>query len=70
MQFAGNKRLGKILAEIIKPFYFRLRCHKCKCNAFEIVLNSKDPIDIKGFYCLECDNYFDLEEAKIASKEE
>lgn len=50
--------------------YFRMCCHRCKSNAFEVALNSRDACDIKGFLCLECGNYFDLKDARIMKENE
>lgn len=40
---------------------FILRCIKCKINAFYIILNSDNPYDLKGFECMDCEGWFDLE---------
>lgn len=39
---------------------FILRCHKCKVNAFYVILNTdsfKGIEDVKGFECSECGSY-------------
>lgn len=48
---------------IVIPFPEReyiLRCHKCKINAFYVILNAerfKSIEDVKGFECSECGKY-------------
>lgn len=48
---------------IVIPFpekEYILRCHKCKVNAFYVILNSKSfksMEDVKGFECSECFSY-------------
>lgn len=45
-----------------------LRCHKCKINAFYVILNSDDWLDIKGFECAECGWYTPIESIQIIKK--
>ena len=47
---------------------FILRCHKCKVNAFYIILNSEDWTDIKGFECAECGAYTEFLQEEIKPK--
>ena len=41
-----------------------LRCHKCKINAFYVILNSENWQDIKGFECTECGKYTEIQPNK------
>uniref|UniRef100_A0A6H2A1S1 Uncharacterized protein n=1 Tax=viral metagenome TaxID=1070528 RepID=A0A6H2A1S1_9ZZZZ len=42
-----------------------LRCHRCKINAFYIILNSESYSDIKGIECAECGWHTPLESLHI-----
>lgn len=61
---------------VVIPFPEReyiLRCHRCKVNAFYVILNSerfKSIEDVKGFECSECNSYTSIEGLKESLKEE
>ena len=37
---------------------FVLKCCKCRNNSFDVILNSRDPNDIKHLECCECGDIF------------
>lgn len=58
----GNR--GQRMATVTKlpDPEFIMRCRECKVNAFYIILNSKDPYDVKGFECAECGDWFQVDQ--------
>ena len=54
----GILSLGKSnkVIQFPRPEYI-LRCHRCKINAFYIILNSNKWNDIKSFECAECGKF-------------
>jgi len=62
--------MSKATCNKVIPFPEReyiLRCHKCKINAFYVILNTdsfKGIEDVKGFECSECGSYTLIEALK------